>query len=64
MPLGIGVSARNEIVSKGSTYDRCSKDDADKILRNMDKSYIICRIDNLEIEDKSEILNSLLKNYK
>lgn len=51
---------RNEIVSKGSKYIRCSQNDAEVILRDMDNSYIISRLDNLCIEDKSSIMMSLL----
>lgn len=51
---------RNEIVSKGSKYTRCSQNDAEIILRDMDNSYIISRLDNLCIEDKSSIMMSLL----
>ena len=53
---------RNEIISKGSTFKRCSQNDADTILRSMDNKYIICRIDSLEIEDKSYLLSELLNN--
>ena len=52
---------RNEIISKGSVYNRCSQNDAEKILSDMDNDYIICRIDSLEIEDKSYLLSELLK---
>ena len=55
---------RNEIISKGSTYNRCSHNDADIILRDMNNSYIICRVDSLDIYGKSEILDSLLINKK
>ena len=51
---------RNEIISKGSKYTRCSQHDAEIILRDMDNSYIISRLDNLCIEDKSSIMMSLL----
>lgn len=51
---------RNEIVSKGSKYTRCFQNDAEVILRDMDNSYIISRLDNLCIEDKSSIMMSLL----
>ena len=52
---------RNLIISKGSSYERCSQNDAETILRDMDNSYIICRIDSLEIDCKTEILMGLYK---
>ena len=51
---------RNEIISKGSKFTRCSQNDAEVILRDMDNSYIISRLDNLCIEDKSSIMIGLL----
>lgn len=52
---------RNELISKGSKFDRCSQNDAEIILRDMDNSYVICRIDNMDFCDKSEILFNFVK---
>lgn len=50
---------RNEVVSNGTTYKRCSCEDADKTLRGMDSAYVICRLDTLDVEGKTEILMNL-----
>ena len=53
---------RNELISKGSKYERCSQNDAEIILRDMDSSYIISRLDNIDFCDKSELLSKLLND--
>ena len=51
---------RNELISKGSKYERCLQNDAEIMLRDMDSSYIISRLDNIDFCDKSEVILRLL----
>ena len=51
---------RNELISKGSKYERCLQNDPEIMLRDMDSSYIISRLDNIDFCDKSEVILRLL----
>ena len=56
------LEPRNEIISKGSKFTRCKKEEAETMLRDMENSFIICRLDTLDFDDyKDELISNLLK---
>ena len=50
---------RNPIISKGAEFVACSKEDAEKSLKGLENAYVICRLDNLDVDLKTEMLMEL-----